>query len=128
MNNFINKDTKLQASILKQNNKESLDEIKGQLLRNTAEDSASNSNFTVSKVHNTEVGNTSSQVDSSLMQAPEKTSQLTSNVDSVMSYLYPGGQEEMEEKRQENKPEQYKVDLRLLNAEINASVHSEESI
>ena len=45
-----------------------------------------------------------------------------------MSYLYPMGQGEDEEKKLVEKPEEYKVDLRLLNAEINASAHSENSI
>ena len=45
-----------------------------------------------------------------------------------MSYLYPMGQEDDEEKKVVDKAEEYKVDLRLLNAEINASAHSENSI
>ena len=45
-----------------------------------------------------------------------------------MSYLYPVGADGEGEEKKSEKAEEYKVDLRLLNAEINASAHSENSI
>ena len=45
-----------------------------------------------------------------------------------MSYLYPVGPDGEAEEKKAEKAEEYKVDLRLLNAEINASAHSENSI
>ena len=65
------------------------------------------------------------------MVPDKQNSNLTSNVDSVMSYMGADRAEKSERSdcvAQAADSSEYRIDLRLLNAELNASVHSDNSI